>query len=646
MSGFAGILHKNGQPVDSRVVRAVAETMAFRGPDALGTWAGGEAGLCHSMLRTTFEAESEHQPCSIDSAVWIAGDVRIDGRKDLLRLLRIDTVNGPKISDPELILHAYRKWQNRCVDYLLGDFAFAIWDSRNRCLFAARDHFGVRPFYYSESLQRLLFGNTLETIIRSRSVPYEVDEYAISDFLLFGLNRHPERTFFSHVRRLPPGHLLTWSADRGLNVHRYWKLPAPQPIRYRRPEDYQGHFLEVMRRAVSDRMRTSRIGLLMSGGMDSTTVAALAAEHRDNSMQLYDIRAIGFYLSRWIEDDERTFFEAAAKSIGIPSISIDTAQNRFAWPTDHSGRWQPEPPSELTTGIEGEDLKQAFSGLRVFLTGQGGDPALDPTPLSSISFLRNLLFGDLGQALIRYKIDRGRLPRIGFRKALRQWLGYSNKSSRNLFPPWIQPELDRRLGLQKRWEASEMHRACIDTLRSGAHSSLQRPGWSTFFENMDAQATGETVEARHPFFDLRVISFLLALPPVPWCVDKAILRQAMKNRLPERVLQRPKTPLQGFPVYEQLKQSRLNGLKNAVSHRDLAPFIDKRRVVPMLDHPEKLYPEEYHWITRPLGLAWWLRQQRPEPITPFKEALDDTGKQNQRQKTVPVTEAGVLRGNS
>src|SRR5438876_9538250 len=140
MSGFVGIVNSDGAPVARETLFRLTETMAYRGPDALNVWIDGHVGFGHTMLRTTREAESERQPCSLDGECWITADCRVDGREDLIQAL---LARGRKFvkdaPDPELILHAYAVWGTECVLHLIGDFAFAIWDGRNRRLFCARD---------------------------------------------------------------------------------------------------------------------------------------------------------------------------------------------------------------------------------------------------------------------------------------------------------------------------------------------------------------------------------------------------------------------------------------------------------------------------------------------------------------------------
>src|ERR1051325_888452 len=177
MSGIVGIVNLDGAPVDRELLSQMTDFLSFRGPDAQEVWVEDNVGFGHAMLRTTWEAKTERQPLTLDGKIWLTADARIDGRAELIAELeaklrrKIEPVelhgqasrltddsyhsNGYDSvartpNDAELILFAYEAWGEDCVKHLIGDFAFAIWDSRHRRLFCARDHFGVKQFYYAQ----------------------------------------------------------------------------------------------------------------------------------------------------------------------------------------------------------------------------------------------------------------------------------------------------------------------------------------------------------------------------------------------------------------------------------------------------------------------------------------------------------------
>ncbi|MCK5362977.1 MAG: asparagine synthetase B, partial [Gammaproteobacteria bacterium] len=227
-----------------------------RGPEGTGRWREGPVGLGHTLLATTPELLFERQPFRhAATGCVITADVRLDNRDELLRALGLGE-RRESIGDAELILGAYLGWGDACVDRLLGDFAFAVWDPRDKTLMCARDHSGMRPFYYHRvSGMRFVFGSAPKAILVLPQVPYRVDQGRVADFLVPQLEWIDyTSTFFEDVYRLPPGHMMTVSAT-GLNVTEYWKPePGPElgPIS---DGDYAQGFLEVFTSAVEARLR-------------------------------------------------------------------------------------------------------------------------------------------------------------------------------------------------------------------------------------------------------------------------------------------------------------------------------------------------------------------------------------------------------
>src|SRR5215216_3987569 len=165
MSGIAGLFNLDGAPVDSSLLQLFCERLTFRGPDARHVWFSNHIGLCHTLLETTRGLFHDAQPLSLDGKVWISADARIDGRNEIARKLKaVGQALTDHTTDAALILCAYQAWDSDCVEHLIGDFAFAIWDGPKRRLFCARDHFGVKPFYYAQSGDAFNFSNTLDCL--------------------------------------------------------------------------------------------------------------------------------------------------------------------------------------------------------------------------------------------------------------------------------------------------------------------------------------------------------------------------------------------------------------------------------------------------------------------------------------------------
>jgi len=209
LSGIVGIYNRDGAPIERALLHSLVDFLAYRGPEARETWIETSIGLGHTMLRTTKESFSERQPAGFEDRYWITADARLDGRAELLADLDLSGSDiGPSVPDSDLILRAYAKWGTACVEHLRGDFSFAIWDSRNKQLFCARDQFGIKPFYYASVGSVVIFSNTLNCIRRHPAVSARLNDLAIADFLLFDMIREQAATSFADIQRLPPAHTL------------------------------------------------------------------------------------------------------------------------------------------------------------------------------------------------------------------------------------------------------------------------------------------------------------------------------------------------------------------------------------------------------------------------------------------------------
>ncbi|MGH9678171.1 MAG: asparagine synthetase B family protein, partial [Candidatus Acidiferrum sp.] len=274
MSGIVGMAHSEGRPVDPDLLRRMTNSLSFRGPDAQEIWANGSVGLGHALLSHADESEHGRQPATLDQRNWIVADVRLDAHRELVEALRSRGRDAEfSNTDAQLLLHAYEAWGEACLDHLLGDFAFAIWDARRQQLFCACDQFGIKALYFVEVDHSFIFSNTLDCLRLHPSVSDRLNDAAIADFLLFGMNYDPASTSFADIRRLPRAHALRWSPVSGLQLREYWRPPTDEAIRYQRRGDYIEHFNELLTKAVDDRLRTDKVGILLSGGLDSSSVA-------------------------------------------------------------------------------------------------------------------------------------------------------------------------------------------------------------------------------------------------------------------------------------------------------------------------------------------------------------------------------------
>jgi asparagine synthase (glutamine-hydrolysing) len=607
MSGFVGIVNLDGAPVDRKLLERLTRFMSYRGPDAQDWWTNSSAGLGHSMLRTTRESISECQPCSLRGQVWITADARIDAREELIGQLRSKGCDVQNVAtDVELILHTYDVWREDCVDHLLGDFAFAIWDGPRRKLFCARDRFGIKLFYYSRVGHCLIVSNTLNCIREHPAVSRRLNEQAIGDFLLCGANLELTTTTFADIYRLPAAHVLSCSQG-AIGVNRYWQLRADNEIRYPRTSDYVEHFKELLTAAVADRMRATRVAVLMTGGLDSTTVAATAralVPRADNTVALHAYTIVYDHL---IPDQERHYSNLVADALSIP-LSYLVADDYLLYRNwERAELRQPEPSDEPLLAILQDHLRQVASDNRVALTGWDGDALLREVPHYYFKVLWDTRqFHQLALDALRYLMSQGHLPYIGVRTSLKRMLRLSVPSEgAPEFPGWLNADFIARANLRERWENINAELVPRHPRRPTAFMTYSSRNWAGLFESYDPGVTGLSLEVRHPLFDLRLMDYLLALPPVPWCMDKQLIRIASRGLLPEAVRLRSKTPLAGHVEVELLQRPESEWVDRFEPSVELANYVE-REMIPRLARESD--PYEVASNTRPLSLNYWLQQ--------------------------------------
>ena len=604
MSGIAGIVRLDGGQVDERTLRSLAHSLSFRGPDRQHVWINGCVGLAHTLLRTSEDEESHPQPATLDGSVWITADVRIDGRSELVRNLESCGRAPVQIADDALlVLHAYHAWGEQCVDRLLGDFSFAIWDGRRRRLFCARDHFGVKPFYFARTADGFVFGSNLDSLRVVPGVSSALNELAVADFLLFGINQEPTTTVFADIHRLAPAHTLTFT-DCGAQTKKYWSVPSDGRVRYRQSTEYVEHFSELLRAAVADRLRSSRISVWMSGGIDSTSITAVARQVLSESTVPFELSAHTIVYDSLIPDRERGYASVAAQSLGIENrvFRADSYRPFDGW-TD-ARMFVPEPTGDPFLYMRARQLSDVAAHSRVLLSGEGGDEVLWPS--DAIGVARHTKATEFAASLARTFFVHRRRPPVGLRGALNRRRGKSPAAPP--YPRWMNPILTDRLRLRERWEhVHSIEAPAIHALRPEAHRRLSSAPWAWYFETSDPGVTRIPVEIRYPFLDLRLVNYLLSIPPIPWCIDKEILRVAMHGALPDAVRLRPKAPLGGDPLEAGLRGSHgvplLSGMPEVAAYvnPDAAPI------------PMSGYKGDDPWLdVRPLCLSYWLAHARAD----------------------------------
>lgn len=607
MSGFAGIVSLDGAPPDTGLLERMAQTLAFRGPDGTHITTKPGAGFCFTFLRTGPAPQCPAQPCSLDGNVWLLGDVRLDGRDDLRRKLEQhgDEI-AANVTDEELVLRAWRRWREDSFPDLIGDYSFALWDAQARQLWCARDLMGARPFFYAQAGNHLYFSNTLNTIRCAPDVSSNLDDHFIGDFLLQGWCSDLARSAFRDISRLPAGYALHYSTT-GLQTRRFTALPIEEPLWLKHEEEYVEQFRGLFEQAILDRLPRGPAAIFMSGGLDSTSIASVAVRAAKEKRLPLDLRSYAVDYQPLFHDEEGLLASRAAEHIGIPiEVSGVASFLPFAgW--DSQPPPMPEPCHEPLRRVYLTQVRRIASHCRIAFNGYGGDDVLTGQTWPYLLYLAKRLrltriAKDWGTYIWKHK----HVPplRGGFRAAVRQWIHGGDPMA--AFPGWLAPQFEKKLNLRERWRALRRndHGSSLHPWYPSAHRALNSGFWASALELDDSGWSHVPVDSRAPLLDLRLLRFLLRVPPLPLCVDKELLRRAVRGHLPEEIRLRAKVPLAGDPFALHSKKGHWTPLPLASPEQSILTFVDWQKLGLTFSN----YNARSMWRDlAPVTLLYWLK---------------------------------------
>jgi asparagine synthase (glutamine-hydrolysing) len=549
MSGIVGILYINSRPLDHEILDRMLESIVHRGPDGTGAWAEGPVGLGHQMFRTTPESLKENLPLVDENGDFVlTADARIDNREELIKVLDFPGLPRKELTDSELILGAYKKWGEHCPKRLLGDFAFAIWDRRKQKLFCARDHMGLKPFYYHRSDRVFVFASEIKALLRVQEVPRRLNEVAVADHLALNV-QDKEITFYRDIFRLPPAHSMTVGRE-GTMVREYWALDPTRELRLSSNEEYAEAFREIFTEAVRCRLRSVfPVGSDLSGGLDSSSVTCVARKLlvEERGTKLHTFSSIPEHVA---ESDESPYIDAVLALGGFKAHKLADERMSPLSNLENILRHTDQPPfggMAFDWGIRDAAYRE---GVRVVLTGVDGDTVVDESATRLLDLARGVRWITLAneidalsrtsgwsrRRLLRNFVVRPLLPG----RAQQTWqLLRSLGKPKEPVHPLIRPKFAREVGLQERIQGRE--------LGSHKHLQLSRENhwlnlvyglWPRSFEEHNAINAAFPVESYHPLFDRRMVEFCLALPSeqkLDRGYGRVVLRRALTDVVPEKV---------------------------------------------------------------------------------------------------------------
>lgn len=557
MSGIMGIYYLNGEPVDRANLGRMVDTLAHRGPDGSAIWSEGAVGFGHRMLWTTPESLLETLPfVNHRGDLAITADARIDNRDELIAALSFCDRPAEKITDSQLILAAYEKWGESCLEHLLGDFAFAIWDRRQQKVFCARDHMGVKPLYYYYSGKIFVFASEIKAILCLPEVPRRLNEIRVADHLI-GSIEDKTSTFYQDILRLPAAHSLTIGCQ-GNQLRSYWSVNLKHELRLCSSQEYIEAFREIFTEAVRCRLRSAfPVGTMLSGGLDSSSIACVArnllAETGNNRLSTFS----AIFPSLVEVDpriDERHYIEAVvamgeveAHYVHADRISPLTEREQVSWHLDGACL---APNLYMDWAI----FKAAHQqGVRILFSGVDGDTTVSYGHEYLSVLARTGRWQKLtaeARGLSREFYNSAVSPRrlvweYGFKPLVPEFvLQLSDKlrgRTQSLWPQsrLINPAFAQRVGVSKHTEsliASGIQSA--RTAREEHWYALTSGLMQYSLQTLGELAAAFSLELHYPFGDRRLVEFCLALPPEQklhqgW--TRSIMRRAMAGILPPEV---------------------------------------------------------------------------------------------------------------
>ena len=354
--------------VEPEVLESMNRALAHRGPDDSGTFVDGGVGLGARRL-SIIDVEGGHQPVqNEDGSLRIVYNGEIYNHEKLHALLEKLGHHFYTRTDTEAVVHAYEEFGDECVKYLNGMFAFAIWDARRQRLFIARDRFGIKPLHYAVVGNTLVFGSELKSILQYPGVDRSLDIVALNEYLSFEYVPTP-RSIFKNIRKLPPGHTLVFS-ERGLEIAPYWDISLAKserrpPVSWR---EYQEQLRHELRDAVQKEMVSDvPIGVLLSGGVDSSTVLAMMAEARPSDLESF---AVAFEEKSF---DESRFARRVAERFGSNHHELTVTSGMMAELVPRLMDFLDEPFADSSVVPTYFLSRFAREHVKVVLGGDGGD---------------------------------------------------------------------------------------------------------------------------------------------------------------------------------------------------------------------------------------------------------------------------------
>ncbi|MFA7268428.1 MAG: N-acetylglutaminylglutamine amidotransferase [Sterolibacterium sp.] len=577
MCGIAGEFRFDGRAADLLAIGRMNERLARRGPDASGTWTDGPLAFGHRRLAIIDLSDRSQQPMVDESrGIALVFNGTIYNYPELRSILLALGHKFVSDGDTEVILRAYAEWGEACVERLHGVFAFAVWDRQTHSLFLARDRLGIKPLYFSRDANCLRFASNTQALLAAGGVDTAIDPLAIHyQFMLHGVVP-PPHTILRGIRKLAQGTTLRVDADGRTTVNRYWQLRAQRPTTPLTEYQWTEEIHAALRAAVRKRQEIAdvKVGVLLSGGLDSSLLVALLAEQGARDLMTF---SIGFEDQPEEMGQEFEYSDAVAQYFG-------TRHHKYSISNDEVLRRIPEAVDCMAEPMESQDVvafyllsEQVSRTVKVVQSGQGADEVF-----AGYSW---------HQAM---RAASGEAPLERFRS--RYFDRDQDEFETMVEPPYCGTDASASL-LVKHLEAPFADDFIDQMLRAEVTLLITDDP----VKRVDNMSMAWGLEARVPFLDHRLVELAARMPPELKLASggKHVLKRIARGLLPDLVIDRPKGyfPL---PALKYVRGPFLGFMRDILNSRAC-----RERGIYRRDYVERLLAEPEKHFTRIQGSKLW-----------------------------------------
>ncbi|MFA6382293.1 MAG: asparagine synthase (glutamine-hydrolyzing) [Candidatus Buchananbacteria bacterium] len=556
MCGITGYLNLNGQnKFNSGHLETMLKTIEYRGPNDKGVFADNLVGLGHRRLSIIDLSSAGHQPMfSDDKSLVIIFNGEIYNYLEIKEELKHSGCNFSTGTDTEVILAAYQKWGENCVEKFNGMWAFVIWDLKEKKLFASRDRFGVKPFYYQLDQNYFLFGSEIKTILAVSLTPRKINYPFLYNFIDRHIPYGCAETVFENIKTLLPAHNLIIKNGQ-VQIKRYWQI---NPDEFKKKYDYSNPektFRQLLIDATKLRLRSDvPVGVCLSGGIDSTTITGIITKILGQKIKTFS--------SIYNEKDygEGQFIEIANQYYQTEANLIYPNADNFFDIVDKLISHHDEPVRMPGTYSQWHVMECAAREVIVTLDGQGADELLGGYRWFYPDYLASLI-----NEVTHFKAGTKNISKyLETRKELKNYLNQTyDKDVLKILTPKCLLNLKRQFKPENRWQDQILNQKFLaaktplpptpkiffDPLNQALFEAFTTTNLPHLLNYEDKISMAFSLEARVPFMDYRIVEFCFGLPysyKINGYKNKAILRDAFQDILPPEIFNRKDK--KGFPT--------------------------------------------------------------------------------------------------